>query len=626
MRPTLDEVLDWKPAVLDTVANGLTRIRTSLLGIQDEIDAGGLPAEWFGVAAAAARANHRLLTAELNDRVAEVAAALKAVDVGAEATRRAKTLVHTALSCAQQLGYAVDPAAGSVTDTRTAPADEHEKADRQRVAQEIADQLEQALRAAAHADAELEQVLAALIVGVDGGPGSLEDAAGLGALAGSRDLLSPPRGGSPGDHAAWWGSLTDAEQVVVIVGHPRWIGTTEGIPAWARHAANVGLIPICKDELEQRIAELGGSPPAGDLAMFRIWKGKHDVLQGKLDGIRAIELLLARNETGSDYERQLLHLDLTGERRLEAAIGIGDLDDADHVTVFTPGLDSDLHDSLVANDQRMVDLVKRAERFGEANGSDDTYAGVFWLGYEAPQPGETTAPYRSVANDELAKDGAPDLARFLTGIDVMRDEDPHLTAIGHSYGSLVTGLALRSSTGVDDVILMGSPGPGTDDMRDLDVDGRSYYLEADWDPVGDLARFGSDPSGMAGIDTLSTDRAHSELLDQELARITGHTSYFEDGSTSQYNAAAIMSGHHHEVIDAPETEPNPLHRGWEWTGDRVDDGRGWVDDRVEDGREWAGDLAEDGEQWLGDRVEDGEQLVEGGGAAAKNAWERWGLG
>ena len=52
------------------------------------------------------------------------------------------------------------------------------------------------------------------------------------------------------------------------------------------------------------------------------------------------------------------------------------------------------------------------------------------------------------------------------------NEDPHLTAIGHSYGSRTVGAATQQGggiPGVDDIVLVGSPGVGVDHAEDLGV-------------------------------------------------------------------------------------------------------------------------------------------------------------
>ena len=70
-------------------------------------------------------------------------------------------------------------------------------------------------------------------------------------------------------------------------------------------------------------------------------------------------------------------------------------------------------------------------------------ATVTWMGYDAPQINEVTDWPRSVGMPGLAMRGGEDLAGFLKGINASRLQDPHLIALGHSYGSLTTGYALQ---------------------------------------------------------------------------------------------------------------------------------------------------------------------------------------
>ena len=98
----------------------------------------------------------------------------------------------------------------------------------------------------------------------------------------------------------------------------------------------------------------------------------------------------------------------------------------------------------------------KTSRYGDGG----TVATVSWLGYDAPQMNEVTDWPRSVTMPNLARTGGDDLAAFYEGINASRTDDPHLTALGHSYGSLTTGYALQhDGTGVDDAVLFGSPGP-----------------------------------------------------------------------------------------------------------------------------------------------------------------------
>ena len=221
-------------------------------------------------------------------------------------------------------------------------------------------------------------------------------------------------------------------------------------------------------------------------------------------------------------------------------MAVGDVDAADHVSVFTPGLTTTVQDSLVSYDRQLAALRQQAG-YMAYNAGGGTVATVSWLGYEAPQWSDTWRPSRSVANDEAAQRGALLLSGFYNGLDATRDSPAHLTALGHSYGSLTTGLALQEGTGVDDVIFFGSPGIGTDDVTDLGLrPGRVFVAEATWDGVADLAAFEGDPNQLDGVTGLST--AESVIDSVRRQESTGHSGYLTEGSTSQYAFAAVVAG------------------------------------------------------------------------------------
>jgi len=64
--------------------------------------------------------------------------------------------------------------------------------------------------------------------------------------------------------------------------------------------------------------------------------------------------------------------------------------------------------------------------------------------------------------------------------------------------------------------------------------------------VGDLGGFGIDPSHMDGIEHASA--RESTVVDpmtgetRHLKEVTGHSSYLDDDSTSQYNMSVVMAG------------------------------------------------------------------------------------
>ena len=237
---------------------------------------------------------------------------------------------------------------------------------------------------------------------------------------------------------------------------------------------------------------------------------------------------------------------------------------ADHVAVFTPGFTSTVQ-GMGGYDTSMYELSARTERELLRSGAGGSVATVTWLGYQAPQ-WDTVLTGNSVASSGAASDGGRSLAEFLRGINTSRLTDPDLTALGHSYGSTTTGYALLQSTGVDHVGLFGSPGIGTSDLGDLQVmSHQAYYAEAKWDPVGDLAAFGADPSGMAGMGHLQTGSAAAPD-GSALDGVTGHSSYLQDGSTSQYNLAQLVGGHPDRIIEGNNvgwlTDPPSAQPWW----------------------------------------------------------------
>ena len=316
------------------------------------------------------------------------------------------------------------------------------------------------------------------------------------------------------------------------------VGTRDGVPALSRDLANRAQLPVLRQQLEDRLAQLTSgqhayNPYAGG---YYIEPAEAQEVRDKLAALDSVEGVL---DLGG---RQLLVLDADSGEQLHAAVAVGDVDTADHVSVFTPGFTTTVQDSLRGIDSDMANLRARSQQELTRHGSTDTVATVAWLGYDAPQWDGVVFPSRSVASDDLARAGGGDLADFYAGINGSRDEDPHLTALGHSYGSTTTGFALQhEGTGVDDAVIFGSPGLGTDGREDLHVpDGHLYRVEARRDPVADLAAFSIDPTWLGGVDGLSAKDA--EIDGESYRESTGHSAYLDDGTTSQHNLAVTVAG------------------------------------------------------------------------------------
>jgi hypothetical protein len=569
MSLTWGQVKRWRAAPFTTAEEALTTARRDLLDRADDLRTMAGPPRWVG--SAATTAQHRLtrVTDDLEILVAEVSAARRAVIEAGDAVTGVELAVDAAVEYANQHGLAIS-ADGTVTDDTgllACYATEHDeevaRQERQVKVDECVGRVEQALRKANDVDADLVAVLSSIRDGTvaDGSDTSLDEAARDGDEAGRLSLLGPPSAGTPADNTGWWESLSPDEQQRVLDEHPDWVGNLDGIPMDVRDEANrtrladadAGLTDR-RDDLREQLDAM--DPDPYDPAYLRL-----------IDELGTVEEQLAAVDTLQgileDDDRHLLVFDLPEGKRPEAAVSVGDVDTADHVGVFTPGLTSTV-EGMGGYVDDMADLRRASLDELRRNGDmDGTVATVVWLDYQAPQWGSTFSG-DSVALSGSAEDGGAALADFYRGLNSSRATDPDLTALGHSYGSTTTGYGLQhEGTGVDRAVFFGSPGLGTSDVDDLDIpSGNAYYAEAKWDGVGDLGRFGIDPSAMDGINHLETGDATVDGRDYD--GVSGHSSYLQAESTSQYNMATVVSGHPQDAIEGNNTGITDDPRAWDW--------------------------------------------------------------
>ena len=243
-------------------------------------------------------------------------------------------------------------------------------------------------------------------------------------------------------------------------------------------------------------------------------------------------------------------MDFDGEHP-KVAVALGDVDTADHVSVYVPGTGAVTYDKPHEGN----DLPTYVEQAGwqrtetqrvldKAGKGNETVATVAWLGYEPPENvGEA-------ASAHYADDNAPRLASFINGLDSSRDTDPHLTVLGHSYGSTLASEALQRGTAADDVVFMGSPGLETNPWQflhnttpsDLHLSQGHVFVEhAKNDIVADLGRYGAViPSNLPGLIDLSTNAETTPLGPRDES--TGHSKYSFVDTTALYNQAVVVAG------------------------------------------------------------------------------------
>ncbi|WP_222262484.1 alpha/beta hydrolase [Modestobacter marinus] len=281
--------------------------------------------------------------------------------------------------------------------------------------------------------------------------------------------------------ASWWAALPAAEQLAAVRSSPAEVGALDGLPAWARDQANRLVLAD---------------------ALRRLPEGS----AGHATAVAVAGRLAALEDAGRPG--QLLQFDPAGDR---VAVAVGDLDTADAVAVLVPGILTTPADDL---DAVLVDALAVAA----AAGPGPAIAAVAWLGYRTPRLGP------SMASPRLARRGGADLDRALDGLAAARavpgvPPRPRTTVVAHSYGTVVTGEAVRAPGRIaaDALVLLGSPGLTGGAAEDLEA-GEVHGAWSVADPVSWLQWFGDtpmDPSfGDAPLPTELT-QGHVDYLDPD---------------------------------------------------------------------------------------------------------------
>ncbi|GAA2398320.1 alpha/beta hydrolase [Streptomyces glaucosporus] len=334
-------------------------------------------------------------------------------------------------------------------------------------AQDIADRIGRAVKDARRIDAEYATALRKLRAG----PGlSVTDAMwtdAAGDLATVRKATDDhlgddiPEDASPAERKEWWDSLGEEQRERYLAVYPDRIGNLDGIPSEVRDKANRTYLPLLMGKLEA---------------------SEDERARTKLQGLEVIDRELRE---GSHPPMLLLGIGDQGNGR--AIVSYGNPDTAKNVAAYVPGLGTALDRDFATNDlKRARDTAIGAQKY------DPSSAAIVWLGYDAPQlPAEEAAGNAAVMSPHHARAGAPAYNSFMSGVSATNENaDPHVTAIGHSYGSLTVGQAAQRPGGIpgaDDIILIGSPGTGAEKAEDLNVGkGNVYVGAAENDPVTKL--------------------------------------------------------------------------------------------------------------------------------------------
>ncbi|WP_444971428.1 alpha/beta hydrolase [Streptomyces sp. SAI-25] len=377
-------------------------------------------------------------------------------------------------------------------------------------------------------------------------------------------IEAPPKDGTPDENASWWKGLTEEQRADYLAVHPAALGSLNGLPSDVRDEANrmvlaetratyqLELNAIPKEPVKYGPNPNGGYPAAMITAEWQAWRDTYaedkERLKGVLRGMNAIEDRFERTGRGGLPEAYLLGFDPVGLGDGKVVLATGNPDTADHVGIYVPGTFSGIES--IGEGEDHGDLGRNERLWAETSRltPGQSVSTITWLDYNAP---DNIAP--QATNGQYADEGGPRLYDFLQGNRAAQEtadgSRAHTTVIGHSYGSTVVGVSAQSgswrdSSAADDFVFAGSPGVQADRAADLGVGaGHVWAMGGPWDDQ--VVRQGGRLVGLGDNLTIPTDsRFGGNIMKSDSG---GHTGFFDDGSLSMRNQAAVIAGQYDKV-------------------------------------------------------------------------------
>lgn len=326
-----------------------------------------------------------------------------------------------------------------------------------------------------------------------------------GAVAGHR---LPSAEASPTRLAHFFAALSAAQRDHLADRYPLVVGNLNGAPVTLRYHANHRALLQARTEESKRLTDPSLSK------------------EGQQDAVRTYDRYTALMQRG----RQILAFDPAGTGRVAEVIG--DLPRADHISVVVPGVDTNL--LTFQREQHpnsapvgMAKSLYAAERTADPGGRT---AVIAWADYTSP-----VGIGMDAAIGRLAEDGA---VRLHALVDALPGDAP-VALVCHSYGSVLCGVGAHNmSTRVSDIAVAGSPGMRSGSAAGLDTDARVWAMRDSDDWIQDVPHL--DVGGLGhGADPVSPDFGARVV---SAGGAHGHAGYFEPGTESLSNFAAVGTG------------------------------------------------------------------------------------
>ncbi|MCF6379189.1 alpha/beta hydrolase [Nocardioides KLBMP 9356] len=391
---------------------------------------------------------------------------------------------------------------------------------------------------------------------------------------------------------AWWNGLSEAERNALMISDPDLVGNTNGIPTGDRDEANTSAV-------QRDIEYLLGKQASGEelSASEQRW----------LDNAQSIEQAVANAQSpqyadlGVDAFVMAYQPHAFGGDGI-AAVAYGDPDTADHTAVYVPGI---MQDGTQIDENGMQALNLYEETVNSMAGEDPPRTGsvstIAWIGYDSPNFNpESKMPWDLVdsagdvshtVTEANAQAGGIALSQFVDGLNSTHTggDQPHLTVIGHSYGSTTSSYAAAGGMDADSLVLIGSPGAseGVHHASDLNMPaGQVFVGAADNDPVSwlggedgllpgtwdDSLGLGADPAqhdfGATVFAVDNGEEFHGAGL-VTTGFMENHTNYFDDGNPALASMADVVSGNSDAVVDTGGRTQEAHDYLYDWVGGEV---------------------------------------------------------
>ena len=395
---------------------------------------------------------------------------------------------------------------------------------------------------------------------------------------------------------AWWNGLSQVERNALMISDPDVVGNTNGIPTGDRDEANTSAV-------QRDIEYLLGRQASGDELSASEQRWLENAQSVQLAADQASHTKWADLDVDAFVMAYQPHA-FGGDGI--AAVAYGDPDTADHTAVYVPGIMQDAT-QIDENGSQALNLYE--ETVNQMAAEDPPRAGsvstIAWIGYDSPNfdpesmwptdLGDSAGDVAHTVTEANAQAGGIALSQFVDGLDSTHTGggQPHLTVIGHSYGSTTSASAAAGGMDADSLVLLGSPGAseGVHHVSDLGLPaGQVFVGAADHDPVSwlggedgvfpgtwdDGLGLGADPAqhdfGAINFAVDNGQEFHGTGI-VSTGFMENHTSYFDDpdparGHTNEalVTMADIVSGNSDAVIDTGGRTQEAHDYLYDWVG------------------------------------------------------------